>query len=362
MRPILIEIPSKLLFVVALLLAVGSFVREVRERRKDPKAPRSSTALTLLGAAWLLLGLRAGSWIPTPGLWREIWLPVPIYSYGVMLGSSMIVGWFLAMRFAKQDGIPQEQAATIYMWTAVWAIVGARVLYIIVQYREFDSFIDIFKVWKGGLVAYGGLIGGFLASWYNCHKRKIPLLQWADASSTSVVLGTAITRIGCLLFGCDYGKRTELPWAITFPRDAPAWKDHVQTFGLAKDALHSYPIHPTQVYEMIAALCIFAFCLWRRKARKFSGEVFVAWVVGYGILRPIIEVFRDDDQRGSVGPLSTSQFIGIVATLLASGLFVSLLKRYRQDPTGMRLWEQPIAETAGQAPAQNPGKRRKARA
>src|SRR5207244_4364626 len=140
-----------------------------------------------------------------------------IYSYGVMLGSSMIVGWFLAMRLAKNDGIPQDQSGAIYMWTAVWSIVGARILYIVTNWSEFDSVTDIFKVWKGGLVAYGGMIGGFLASWYGCHKRKIPLLRWADVAAPSVVLGTAITRVGCLLFGCDYGARSDLPWAIRFP-------------------------------------------------------------------------------------------------------------------------------------------------
>ena len=181
----------------------------------------------LVAGAFALMGLRGHSWVPTPATFMAPWDPVPIHSYGVMLGLSMIVGWFLAMRLAKQDGIPTETAGNIYMWTAVWSIVGARVLYSIVQYKEFDSFLDVFKIWEGGLVAYGGMIGGFLASWYNCRKAGIPLLRWADVAAPSVVLGTAITRIGCLLFGCDYGKRADLPWAIHFPKGSPAWKDHV---------------------------------------------------------------------------------------------------------------------------------------
>jgi prolipoprotein diacylglyceryltransferase len=65
-------------------------------------------------------------------------------------------------------------------------------------------------------------------------------------------------------------------------------------------------------------------------------------VIGYGIVRPIIEVFRDDKQRGSVGPLSTSQFIGVVAVTLGTALLVRLLKQYREDPASLRLWEQPL--------------------
>jgi len=265
----------------------------------------------------------------------------------VMLGLSMIIGWFLAMRLAKQDGIPTETAGNIYMWTAVWSIVGARVLYSIVMRKEFNSFLDVFKIWEGGLVAYGGMIGGFLASWYNCRKAGIPLLRWADVAAPSVVLGTAITRIGCLLFGCDYGKRSDqLPWAIQFPVDSPAWKDHVNNFQLPRTALESYPVHPTQLYEMLAGLFLFGLLMFLRRVRKFSGMPFLGWVIGYGTLRPIIELYRDDDQRGSVGPLSTSQFIGVVSVLLGVALLVALLRRYRQDPQALRLWEQPLAVKA----------------
>src|SRR5262245_13995203 len=100
MRPILVQVPSKLLFVAALVLAVASFVYDTIQRKKDPKRPTSSTPLYLVVGAWALLGLRAGSWIPSSALFHKDWLPVPIYSYGVMLGTSMVVGWFLAMRLA----------------------------------------------------------------------------------------------------------------------------------------------------------------------------------------------------------------------------------------------------------------------
>src|SRR5262245_43343962 len=139
MRPILIEVPAKLLFVAALVLAAVSFVRDVVRRRRGAKAPMSSTPLYLLGGAWLLVGLRGGTWVPSAATFSQPWLPVPIYSYGVMLGTSMVIGWFLAMRLAKQDGIPQDQAGAIYMWTAVFSIVGARLLYVIVQWKEFTS-------------------------------------------------------------------------------------------------------------------------------------------------------------------------------------------------------------------------------
>lgn len=357
MRPVLVELPSKLLFAVAVVWAIVAFVLDARRAKAakaagEKKIVRSTTPLLLVVGAFALMGLRGPGWVPVPATFVAPWAPVPIHSYGVMLGLSMIIGWFLAMRLAKQDGIPTETAGNIYMWTAVWSIVGARLLYSWVMRKEFNSFLDVFKIWEGGLVAYGGMIGGFLASWFNCRRAGIPLLRWADVAAPSVVLGTAITRIGCLLFGCDYGKRTDVAWAIQFPGPrpgnlgSPAWKDHVTNFQLPQTAPQSFPVHPTQLYEMLAGLFLFGLLMYLRRVRKFSGMPFLGWVIGYGILRPIIEAYRDDDQRGSVGPLSTSQFIGLVSVLLAVGLLVALIRRYRQDPQSLRLWEQPLAVKA----------------
>ncbi len=85
-----------------------------------------------------------------------------------------------------------------------------------------------------------------------------------------------------------------------------------------------------------------------RRYRRFSGQVFLGWVLGYGILRPLIEIVRDDDQRGNIGPFSTSQFIGIISVVLGLALLVSLWRRYRRDPASLRLWQQPAV--AGGAP------------
>jgi hypothetical protein len=182
MRPVLVHLPSKLALVAALALALGVFIHNVIRRRKDKAHPWSSTPLYLLVAAFVLVKVKTGELIPTAAGFSAEWTPVPIYSYGVMLGTSMIVGWFLAMSLAKQDGVPQDQAGAIYMWTALWSIVGARVLYVIVQWQEFQSPLEMFMVNRGGLVAYGGMIGGFLASWYGCLKRKFTLLLWDDNS------------------------------------------------------------------------------------------------------------------------------------------------------------------------------------
>jgi prolipoprotein diacylglyceryl transferase len=351
MRPILVNIPSKLLFVMALLGAIGLFVVEVLKRRRDPDRAWSSTPFLLLIVAGGLARFKTGSFLPSLTTFGQPWAPVPIYAYGVMLGTSLAVGWYVAMRLAKADGIDQQEAGNIYMWTAIWAIIGSRLLWYFTTPEA--SVFDIVKIWEGGLVAYGGMIGGFLASWYCCRKRNIPLLQWADVSAPSVVLGTGITRIGCFLFGCDYGARSGVPWAVRFPgpnalaaHGSPAWQHHVSRYGLPHDAPWSFPVHPTQIYESVVGLALFGLLMLIRRHRKFSGQVFLAWVLGYGIMRPLIETVRDDDDRGVYSllglQLSTSQIIGIVSVALGIGLLVILLRRYRRDPESLRLWERTI--------------------
>jgi len=386
MRPILVSIPAKLLFVAALVLAVAAFVRDVIRRRRDRTVPWSSTPLYLLVGAELLLYFKADMLFPRAAAFSHPWTPVPIYAYGVMLGTSLVIGWFIAMSLAKKDGIDPQEAGTIYMWTAVWSIVGSRVLWYFTTPSA--SIADIPMINQGGLVAYGGMIGGFLASVYCCRKRGIPLLQWADVSAPSVVLGTAITRIGCFLFGCDYGRPSNLPWAIQFPgpnahkffgivtggpTGSPAWQNHYGHLGqtyLAECArtasCWSDKVHPTQIYESLVGLFLFGSLMLIRKYRTFSGQVFLGWVIGYGILRPLIEQVRGDEDRGvsHVGfQLSTSTVIGFVSVVLGVALLVFLIRKYRRDPEGSKLWLQPVvarASTRGEAKdEQSGGKRRK---
>jgi phosphatidylglycerol:prolipoprotein diacylglycerol transferase len=373
MRPILVNIPSKFLFAVAVLGAIATFLIDLRRRRNDADRAWSSTPFYLLLGAELLIGFKTSSWVPTPASFAQPWTPVPIYAYGVMLGTSLAVGWFVAMRLAKADGIDEQEAGNIYMWTALWSIVGARLLWFFTTPEA--SISDIPKINEGGLVAYGGMIGGFLASWYHCRKRRIPLLQWADVSAPSVVLGTGITRIGCFLFGCDYGARTSLPWAVRFPgpnplspHGSPAWQHHVSRYGLPHDAVASFPVHPTQIYESLVGLALFGVLMLIRRHRTFSGQVFLAWVIGYGILRPLIEQVRDDDDRGVYQrflglQLSTSTIIGIVSVVLGLGLLAVLVRKHRRDPESLKLWLRPItpaAATAGPSAAAA-AKRRKRR-
>ena len=271
---------------------------------------------------------------------------IPIYSYGVMLGLSLVVGWYLTLTLAKNDGLPRETMANCYVFTAICAIVGSRLLYIVTNLDEFKTWKDMLAIRSGGLVAYGGFIGGFLGSWYFCVRRKIRLMAWADDAVPSLASGLFFTRIGCYLFGCDFGKPLTdkapkwLQKLGTFPEwhydhkagkfldsetlraayqdpnhqilsGSPAWVQHTESYPQVRDLHHSLPVHPTQIYESLAGLLLLgALFLARRNIKKreaagepfFRGELFVVFTFGYGILRFIIEIWRDDIERKTYGP------------------------------------------------------------
>ncbi|WP_437743915.1 prolipoprotein diacylglyceryl transferase family protein [Sorangium sp. So ce1504] len=244
--------------------------------------------------------------------------PLPIYSYGVMLGLSLVVGWYLTLGLAERDGLPKETMANCYVVTAGAAVVGSRVLYILTNLDEFDSFGAMFDIRRGGLVAYGGFLGGFLGSYLFLRSHRIPLLPWADVAVPSLASGLMITRIGCYLFGCDFGRplgETAPAWLKklgTFPRWAegtldhgsgsPAWVQHVKERGLDPSSEASLAVHPTQIYEALVGAGLLALLLLARRRQKFRGEIFLIFTFSYGVCRYLLELLRDDAERGSIPP------------------------------------------------------------
>jgi phosphatidylglycerol---prolipoprotein diacylglyceryl transferase len=339
MHPILFRIPlpeRPLMLWWALVAVAGIAVvyAILGMRRKD----RAAAAMALLVAAGA--GIAAYAFRET----KYEAANLPIYSYGVMLGLSLVVGWYLTLTLAERDGLPKETMANCYVITAIAAIVGSRLLYVATNPDEFKSFGDIFALRRGGLVAYGGFLGGYLGSWLYLRAHKIRLMPWADVAVPSLASGLLITRIGCYLFGCDFGKRLPetapafLKKLGTFPHwpsgtleggdGAPAYVKHLDTFrgtdtGAAiLEAGASLPVHPTQIYESAVGLVLLGILLWQRKTQRFRGQIFFLFAFAYGYLRFLLEAIRDDSERGEFGPHVAEHWMISVSLLIMGVAFV----------------------------------------
>lgn len=191
--------------------------------------------------------------------------------------------------------------------------------------------------WAGGLTYYGGFILAVATVLFFCKRWKWSFLSFSDMISPMVALGVAFGRLGCFLAGCCFGKVTDVPWAIQFPKYSDAWRHHRELFPneLAEQTKvlgesMSLPVHPTQLYELFGCVAIFIF-LWKfRKKIQFRGQSLALLLILYGVLRFIIEFFRDDDRGGYL--LSTSQWISIPLVILGINLILTGKKRPVTSP------------------------------
>ncbi|MFW5921463.1 MAG: prolipoprotein diacylglyceryl transferase [Polyangiales bacterium] len=284
--------------------------------------------------------------IPTP--WGEL----PLYSYGVMLGLSLVVAWYFIMWWGhKKEKLDKELMANTFIVTAISAIVISRLFYIFTNLDKFDTIGEWFAFRQGGLVAYGGFIGGFLGAWAYLRSKGVPLLAWADIVVPTLGTGLMFTRVGCYLYGCDFGRPLgdDAPGWLqslgTFPKwdvdasgfvcsdalnGSPAWALHTEKYDIGLDAAASLPVHPTQVYESLAGLTLFGITMLVWQRRKFRGQVLCVAVVAYGVWRFLIEYVRDDPERGSAFGFSTSQLISMLLVPLAGVAYMTLQKRARE--------------------------------
>jgi phosphatidylglycerol---prolipoprotein diacylglyceryl transferase len=297
--------------------------------------------------------------IPTP------WFRLPVYTYGVMLGTSMIVAWYFVMWLGRsKEGMLRDQLANAFIITAVVALVGSRVLFIATVPDLFPDVWSWFAIRRGGLVAYGGFLGGLLGSWIYWRNKQHTLLHWADVVAPTLGLGLFFTRIGCYFYGCDFGAPlgSDAPaWLRdlgTFPGigggdsgdGSPAFIHHVQQYGHAPTSHASLPVHPTQLYESAIGLALFGITMFLWRKRRFRGQVVLMLAMLYSAWRFAIEYLRDDPERGGAYGFSTSQYISLAIFPVAAFLYFQLRKAQGDRPIEMTILEEPDAKKEATLP------------
>jgi len=230
--------------------------------------------------------------------------PVTIHGYGLMIAIGIAFALLIGVRRAKNRAMSADIVMSIGLIVMVAGFLGAKLLYCIVELPTLLK--DPLSVLSGsGFVVYGGIIAGILATVIYCRKKNGSFLQYFDLIIPSVAVAQGFGRIGCFLAGCCYGCVTDLPIGIVFHN--------------SKIAPNGIPLFPTQLFSSAGDFLIaLVLILYARKTRS-TGKVGGLYLILYSVGRFIIEFFRSDE-RGSVGFLSTSQFIAIF--MLAGGLLL----------------------------------------
>lgn len=230
-----------------------------------------------------------------------------LHTYGLLLFGGFLVGIWLAARRAGQYCIAARHIYDLALYLIVGALLGAKVLLIVLDPAGFLR--NPLGFLGAGGVFFGGLLGAVAASVWFFRSRGISVWTGGDLMAPSLALGHGIGRLGCFGAGCCYGVPTDGPTAVTFT-DVYA----NQATGVPLNT----PVHPTQLYDAAIEFGLFFLLLWMAGRRRFEGQIFLTWAILYTAARFGVEFYRGDP-RGFVFDelLSTSQFVGVWIVLAA---------------------------------------------
>jgi phosphatidylglycerol---prolipoprotein diacylglyceryl transferase len=254
-----------------------------------------------------------------------------VHTYGVAIAAAFLIAIFVGTRTAARSGEDPDKVRDLCFWLLVSSLVGSRLLFLVTNIpdyvrlcREEHDCTRALRVWEGGLVFYGGFFAALALAWWYTRRYKMNFWRTADILAPSVALGHFFGRLGCFAAGCCWGAEAHgvaLAWAARFPADSLAFQDYAARGALPSGAELTPPLHPVQLYEAGGELALFfaLYLLGRRK--RWDGQVLVAYLVGYSILRFVVELYRGDAVRKFVfAGLSTSQTIAIAAAALGVAL------------------------------------------
>lgn len=236
--------------------------------------------------------------------------PVTIHGYGLMIAIGILCGLLIASKRAEARGLSADVVYNLGFVALGFGFLGAKLLFLIVEAREFIN--APLQVLSGsGFVVYGGIIGGILAAIIYCRLTKVSFLHYFDLIVPSLAIAQGFGRLGCFLAGCCYGRETDSIIGIVF-RNSPFAPNNIKLI-------------PTQLISSAGNFLIATILLiYARKERK-AGRVGVLYLILYSAGRFVIEFFRNDF-RGTIAYLSTSQFISLVIIIISiAALYIEKL-------------------------------------
>lgn len=245
----------------------------------------------------------------------------PIAYYGIIMGLSILLGLWIAEREAKRTGQDPDVYSELVIYATIGAIICARIYYVVFSWDNYkNDLLSIFNLRQGGIAIYGGVIGAVLTVYVFSRVKKLSFAQLVDTAGLGLVAGQILGRWGNFFNREAFGGYTDGLFAMQLPVSAVRVNEiteemwaHVQVIG----GEQFIQVHPTFLYESLWNVGVLCFLLWYRKRKKFQGEVFLTYLLGYGLGRIWIEGLRTDQlQIGSTG-IPVSQLLAGVLIVLS---------------------------------------------
>ena len=259
--------------------------------------------------------------------------------YGIIMGSSILLGLFLAEREAKRTGQDPDTYTDMIIYAIIFSIICARAYYVIFSWENYkDNLLSIFNLRQGGIAIYGSLIGAVATVYVYCKVKKLSFLQMTDTACIGLVAGQILGRWGNFFNREAFGGYTDGLLAMQLPVSAvraheitdEMWA-HVQVIG----GEQFIQVHPTFLYESLWNLGVICFLYWYRTRKKFQGELFLVYLLGYGLGRVWIEALRTDQlQIGNTGIPVSQLLAGVLILFSLCMIFLGRKKNMSEEDYG----------------------------
>lgn len=257
---------------------------------------------------------------------------IKFHSYTVMMTLAFLIGTIgpIWLNRRREHPFPATPAGGI--WIFIGGIMGAKIWWM-VQYGDWDDLRYLQFFLTGGLVFFGGLFGGIIAGIIYLKLHKIPVIIAADMVAPFMAIAHALGRVGCFLNGCCWGAVTRFnyPWAVQFPPNSSPYNRQLREKLIERGDPFSIPVHPTQLYETAGNIVIFILLLIIYKKHKHTGVVTLSYLMMYGGLRFVTEIFRGDSARPLFGWLTASQTVALSLLVFGSLTFLICSKFVWKD-------------------------------
>ncbi len=226
-----------------------------------------------------------------------------IHYYGVIIALGIVLAYFFAKKKGRQRGLHEETVLDVLIWGLPSAIVCARLYYVIFSWNDYKSnFLDVFKIWEGGLAIYGGVIGACVSTLIYCRVKKISFAKIFDIGAFGLLIGQIIGRWGNFVNAEAYGSVT----------DTAIFRMKLVNQGIT--------VHPTFLYESLWNLVVFILLNLYEKHQKFDGEIFLLYLIGYGLGRFFIEGMRSDSLW--LYSVRISQILAALCVIVGTALLI----------------------------------------
>jgi len=233
--------------------------------------------------------------------------PLEVRAFGALLALSLGAGALLTQRLAERGGLDRGGSATACIEAALFGILGARLAFVALHPAGLESLTRLFAFHDGGLLAHGALAGGAVAGYLAARRKHLPPLAWLDAASPGLALGITLTRLGCYLEGCDFGRvlGPSAPGLVarlgTFPAESRAWVEQVVEQAIPATARTSLPVHPAELYEAGGGALLLLLVLAVRRRQTHEGVTALMVLAGYAVLRALVDLSREPSSEVWLG-------------------------------------------------------------